>query len=110
MIRSNTSIHKLLLLVATLFVVSGCDSEHSLRAFIIDVETRLPIDSVSVLEVTRNKTVLTDSTGFLDYLNIVGGANPPDMKMIFTKSGYEVFEMSFPPFTRDTLSIKLTPE
>jgi hypothetical protein len=78
-------------------------------AFIIDAETRLPIDSVSFLEVTRNKTVLSESTGFLDYLNIVGGANPPDMKMIFTKSGYEVFEMTFPPFTRDPLSIERTP-
>ena len=94
----------------TLTLASGCDSEQSLQAFVIGAETQLPIDSVSVDEVNRNKTVLSDSTGFVDFINIVGGINPPDLKMTFTKSGYEVFEMTFPPYTRDTLSIELTPE
>lgn len=93
-----------------LFLAVGCDSIQSLQAFVIDSDTGLPIDSVSVHEINLDKTILSDSIGFVDFYRIVGGANPPDLKMIFTKPGYEVFEMNFPPSTFDTLTLELTPE
>lgn len=106
MIRLSSS----LLFFLLLFLLVGCDSVQSLQAFVIDSDTRLPIDSVIVHETNRNKTVLSDSIGFVGFYQIVGGADPPDLKMTFTKPGYEVFEMTFPPNTLDTLTLELTPE
>ncbi|WP_044103863.1 hypothetical protein [Neolewinella persica] len=98
------------LIVITLTLASGCDYVQSLQAIIVDEETQLPIDSVRVHESNENITIFSDSTGFIDYYNLVGGWNPPDLKMTFTKPGYEVLEMSFPPSSLDTLTLALNPE
>lgn len=95
-------------LVFFLLILVGCDCQYHLRGVVLDRSTSQPIANVAIgktdtvdLANPFNRKTLTKENGNYDIYGVAGKCN--EVKMFFTKQGYETLALNFLNNTIETI-------
>ena len=80
-----------------LIFLTSCDCYQQVQGTVIDKETGIPLQGVTVFNKTKewSKTT-TDTTGHFELSNISGGFRCPPMTIVFENTSYKKYETSIP--------------
>lgn len=81
---------KISILVFIAIKITSCDCLQHVQGFVIDSETRLPIENVVIKEKGKDWVIHTDSLGYFELTSMTTSLfSCPNMSISFKKEGYD---------------------